>query len=255
MTAEDMVRDALADLAPRVPAGDEALGGMRRAITRRRRRRTAVRAGVAAVLLVAVAAAGAVALSGGDSEQPSDMIDQPTTTPTSPGGPMPFGPITVTLPAGWVVYDRSPIGSEDVPGEVMCIEPADRAEPRFEDCAGLVMYHGVLPGAEGAAYEEGLDWAWRSGSDVAPCPVGDTPDDQVVPGPRGPAPVETDFRAVGDREANFARWEAVCDLSGYNFDPEAWHLPQTRVLIIEALERDETDEILASVEFNGDGPA
>jgi hypothetical protein len=255
MTAEDMVRDALADLAPRVPAGDEALGGVRRAITRRRRRRTAVRAGVAAVLLVAVAAAGAVALSGGDSEQPSDMIDQPTTTPTSPGGPMPFGPITLTLPEGWVVYDRGPIGTEDVQGEAMCIEPADRPEPRFEDCAGLVMYHGYLPGNENATYEEGLDWAWRRGTDTAACPVGDVVDDQVVPGPSGTDPVQNELRRVGDRDANFARWEAVCEISGYSFDPEAWHLPLTRVLIIEVLEVDETDEILASIEFDGDAPA
>jgi hypothetical protein len=247
MSTEDTVRDALADLAPRVPAGDQALAGVRRAITRRRRRRAVARTGVAAVLLAAVATAGVVAVAGGNEPSETDM-GTPTTTTTdtvAPGGRLRFGPVSLDLPDGWVERFRVPGTGPDGTGESLCIAPAADEPPEGTDCAGLMLHRGYLPGDETFSYEE--EPGWSQATDVERCPTGDGVDDVVVTGPQGASRQEED-RPVGDKDAEWTEWAAECS-SGATFTPEAWLLPDVRVLVVEVLDRDETEGILASFEF------
>lgn len=247
MSTEDTVRDALADLAPRVPAGDQALVGVRRAITRRRRRRAVARTGVAAVLLAAVATAGVVAVAVGNEPSETDMGTPTTTTtePVAPGGRLQFGPVSLDLPDGWVVRFRVPDTGTDGANESLCIGPAAGEPPEGTDCAGLMLHRGYLPGDETSSYEERPGWS--QATDVERCPTGDGVDDVVLSGPQEERRVEDD-RPVGDKDAEWTEWAAVCS-SGATFTPEAWLLPDVRVLVVEVLDRDETEEILASFEF------
>lgn len=248
MSTEDTVRDALADLAPQVPAGDQALAGVRRAITRRRHRRAVARTGVAAVLLAAVATAGVVAVAGGNEPDETDVGTPTTTTtePVEPGGRLQFGPVSLDLPDGWSEQFRVPDTGTDGTGESICIAPAAGESPESIDCAGLMLHRGYLPGNETSSYEE--DPGWSQATDVVPCPIGDVVDDVVVTGPQGVPPVQEEVRSVGGKDAEWTQWAAECS-SGAGFTPEAWLFPDVRVLVVEVLDRDETEEILASFEF------
>jgi hypothetical protein len=251
MSTEDKVRDALADLAPRVPAGDEALAGVHRAITRRRRRRTAVRAAVAAGLLMVVATAGVLAVAADGEPSETDIVDEPTTetVPDVVGGRVEFGPISLALPEGW---DRIDGGTEQG-GEWMCIAPVGSSGPTFADCAGLVVRHGYLPGNEMSTYEESRDnWAWSHSTDPPLCPTGTDTNDILVYGPEGGLPIEGGFSPVGDKSAEYTQWAAYCSRSGERFTPRMWVLPETRVMIEDFFNLEETEDILASFEFTED---
>ena len=248
MSSEDTVRDALADLAPRVPAGDHALAGVRRAITRRRRRRAVARASVAAVLLVAVATAGAVAVAGGNEPDETD-VGNPTTTTTervAPGDRVQFGPVSLDLPDGWIRQFSVPDTGPDGTGESICIAPAAADPTEHVDCPGLMLHRGYLPGEETFSYEERPGWS--QSTDPPACPRGDGVNDVVVTPPQGVSPTQNEVRPVGDRDAEWTQWAAECS-SGYTFTPEAWLLRDAGVLVVEVIDRDETEEILASFEF------
>lgn len=257
-TTEDQVRAGLTGLAPSAPADDAAFAGVGRAITRRRRRRTGAQiAAVAALALVVVG--GAALLTDGD-EAPvyTDGIGPSTTTPTTASstsestapdasGRVPFGDVEFELPAGWsVVWEVE---------NQMCVSPAGTADD--VDCAGVILSVGhQVVGHEGGPYVDHGDWSWYQGTDVMRCPSGSsTPNgefDGVIAGDAGMAPVERDNRPVGDRTAVYDRWEAVCDISGFEFSPQAWHLSEPEMLIVDLIGRPETESMLASFEFTDD---
>jgi hypothetical protein len=54
---------------------------------------------------------------------------------------------------------------------------------------------------------------------------------------------------VGGREAQYDRWRAVCDFSGTIFEPEAWYLPESRVLVFDIFGQPETEAFLRSFRF------
>jgi hypothetical protein len=253
MSTEDKVRDALADLAPLVPAGDEALAGVHRAITRRRHRRTAVRATVAAGLLVAVATAGVLASAGGEDD--TDIGETPSSSTTSTTEPpsrtvdglVTFGPVSLELPEGWAVIED---GEQAQGGAWMCIAPALNPDPKLDNCAGLIVRHGFLPGNETFTYADTRqNWAWNHATDVLACPTTQDVEDSVQPGSEGTAPIDQGFRPVGDKTAEYTQWAAECSRSGTIFTPRMWVLPDTRVMIEDFFNLDETEDILASFEF------
>jgi hypothetical protein len=253
MSTEDKVRDALADLAPLVPAGDEALAGVRRAITRRRRRRTAVRVTVAAGLLVAVAAAGLLASVGGeDGTNISETPPSPTTSTTEPlsrtvDGRVTFGPVSLELPDGWAVIED---GEQGQGGAWMCIAPVLNPDPKLDNCSGLIVRYGYLPGREMETYAETRqDWAWNHATDVIACPATQDVEDSVVTGPEGGAPIDQGFAPVGDKTAEYTQWAAECTRSLTPYTPRMWVLPETEVMIEDFFNLDETEDILASFEF------
>src|SRR5262245_44489257 len=114
MRTDDMVREALADLAPTAPADNTALAGVHRAIGRRRRRQHVARAVAAVFLAAAAVGVGAVVLRAEDNHVQTGSDGTSTTTPTTKpttettGTPKPgegdrtqFGPVSFVLPAGW----------------------------------------------------------------------------------------------------------------------------------------------------------
>ena len=211
-STEDLVRDALADLAPKAPADSTAYAGVGRRITRRRRQRAATRlAAVAAVALVAVAGASLV---GDRDDEPSGFSTGPgDTRTTAPDGSTPddgaspepgtgqdgvdggddgastepstrmLGPAMFTLPAGWEAVqqdgfwidgpDPGDSGTSRYPYTSMCLRRT--ADPGPLDCT-LEMFHGEVPGHEGfEAYDPESAWSWYRGGDVMPCPDGTDP--------------------------------------------------------------------------------
>jgi len=275
MRTDDMVREALADLAPTAPADNTALTGMHRAIGRRRRRQQVARiAAAVAFVALAVGTTAVVLDAESDPSQVSTDPDEtttPTTTPTTPTTtpdttegnqvePTRFGPVTFQLPEGWEIIDRYDQGSTDLStgepgptGETMCIAPAGNPGPQWDGCAGLLIHQGdFLPGNEMLPYEPHTAGAWSHSTDANPCPFTatppqDTPGNYVV---TGLEPIDQGLRPVGDHMADYDRWPAECP-SGETFEPQAWFLPQSKVLIFDVFGHDETEAFLASFEFDG----
>lgn len=259
MTAENDIRRALAELAPRPRADDEALAGMRRAVARRRRRQTLGRIAVVCAL-AGVGAAGAALVRAGGDDPPSYQMPAgpgpsgPSTTPTTapmgdPSRTVRFANVTFELPEGWAV-----IGDGRQP---LCVAPVANPAPRFALCAGLALYHGDLPGYRGRPYEKDGPWPFFHTRDPVPCPGG-PPDaaaggDTVVPGTAGTAPIDEGFRDVGDRKAAYDQWFARCTRSSFTFTPRAWYLPKSQIVIFDVFGRPETDRILASFRFDDPG--
>jgi hypothetical protein len=283
MRTDDMVRDALADLAPVAPADNTALAGMHRAIGRRRRRQQVARiAAAVAFVALAVGTTAVVLDAESDPSQIStdpDDTTTPTTTPTTPtttatvpetteGGPaetdrITFGPVSFQLPEGWEIIERRDQGSTDLStgepgptGETMCIAPVDdqgtQVGLQWDGCSGLLIHQGdFLPGHEMDAYQQHDPWAWYHNTDAAPCPTDPVGSEDYIQAPDGMGPIDQGFRAVGDRTASYDRWRAVCPQSGFSFEPQAWFLPQSKVLIFDVFGHDETEAFLASFEFDG----
>lgn len=246
-TTEDLVRDGLTGLAPKAPADAAAYAGIGRAITRRRRRRTAAR--VAAIAAVALVAVGAGTLAAGRNDTPGYSTQPGGTATTAPNesGAVTFGNATFDIPAGWGVLWNS--------GTEMCVAPVDTEG--IGDCAGLRLARGELIGYEGGPYVDHGDWSWHTGTDVMACPNRRSDPggelDSVVPGDAGTAPVDSGFGDVGDRTAVYDEWAAECAISGLTFNPRAWHLPESEMLIVDLVGRPETEAILASFEFSDGG--
>jgi hypothetical protein len=238
---DDLVRDALADLAPLAPADDAAYAGVRRAVSRRRRRRATGRI-AAAVLVLGVIAGGALAATGLQEDE-GGLSTRPPRERVS------FGDISLELPASWQVI-RSDTDS-------MCIGPAGNPYPRYDDCSGLELYRGdPLPGHEMGEYQDHGPWGWYQATDVSPCP--DRPHEPGEPldgiqptDEHGYEPIASDDRTVGNRTgvAVYDRWAARCERSGFVFYPRAWHLVDDQILIVDVLGQEETDAILASVRW------
>jgi hypothetical protein len=281
-SSEDLLRDALDDLAPGAPADERAFAGIGRAITRRRRRRAQVR--MAAVAAVAVAALGTAALVGGRPDQtgtvgqpddPSGEQDNGPDPGTEPGGDedpsavpdagqdvaegtvTKIGPVAnFVLPAGWDVSPRDEFWldmtgpeSEEHPYTFFCLtRPTDAETP---ECA-LEMFHGDVPGESNEApYNPEAGWAWHRGTDVVICPGSSDYDDIVLPVDDGDYdPVQTGTRKIGGLDALYSRWDVECSVSGHTFSPQGWYLPEEQVLIIDVVGQPETEAILDSFRFD-----
>lgn len=273
MRTDDMVREALADLAPTAPADNTALAGMHRAIGRRRRRQQVARiaaavafvalaVGTTAVVLDAESDPSQVSTDPDDTTTPTTTPSTPTTTATTPETTearpaetdrITFGPVSFQLPEGWVEVYREPRSSPfaEGEGEAMCIAPAGNEGLRWEDCSGLLIQQGdFLQGNEQAPYEPHAPWAWYHATDAAPCPTGPAGNQDYIQAPDGMGPIDQGFRSVGDRTASYDRWRAVCPQSGFTFEPEAWFLPESRVVVFDVFGHDETEAFLASFEFD-----
>jgi hypothetical protein len=265
MRTDDMVRDALADLAPVAPADSTALAGMHRAIGRRRRRQQVTRVAAAVAVLAFAVGAGALVLRA-DSD-PSNVSTEPDdgkpTTDTT-GDPKPdlsgritFGEVSFQLPDGWEAGRPTKMIDPETgaQGDRMCIAPAGNTGRQWDGCAGLLIHQGdFLPGREMQPYRPHDDWAWYHATDPPSCPTEGEPTagepfDQVSPpASTGQAPIDQGERAMGDRAAIYDRWGAVCQ-SGFGFQPQAWYQVESQVLVFDILNHPETEDFLASFEF------
>jgi hypothetical protein len=279
-TSEDLLRDALDDLAPGAPADERAYAGIGRAITRRRRRRTTVRvAGIAAALLVAVGTAAVVARDhertstvgppdvttapeddkGPDPGTKPDGEEDPDGKPDD-GGPVVDGTVTgigpaasLVRPSGWEESVQSLSWTEFDTGArhpytYLCLmDPSDTDTP---SCA-VEVFHGEVPGHEGfEGYDPEASWSWWRATDVMICPGSTGYQDVVVPVDGDPDPVEVDNRPVGGRDAIYSRWDVECSESGREFSPQGWYLPDEQILILDVVGHAETKAILDSFSFD-----
>ena len=264
MRTDDMVREALADLAPTAPADNTALAGVHRAIGRRRRRQHVARAVAAVFLAAAAGGAGAVVLRAEDNKVQTGGQSTSTTTPSTETTETPkpgegdrtqFGPVSFVLPAGWEATPSQKLTDPETgaQGDFICIAPTGDTDPVWDDCSGLAIYRGdYIPGEEMKPYQPDTVGAWSHGTDTNPCPfepVGDGPDVDGVE-VMGPV-VESGLRPVGGHQANYNRWQANCQRSDHPFEPQAWFLPQSKILILDIFGHDETEDFLASFQFNG----
>ena len=167
-----------------------------------------------------------------------------------------FGGASFTLPDGWSVTvpegdgawtDIDPMtgSAAEHSYRTLCVGP-DPAE------CGLRMYHGDAPGHEGfQGWEDRGAWPWYTSTDVDTCPVREPGGgfDAVQPVGGDYLPAETGTRPAGARTAVCRRWDAVCEASGFTFSPRSWHLPESDIVVIDALRRPETESVLASFRF------
>ena len=214
-TTEDLVRRALADLAPAAPADDSARAGLRRAIAHHHRRRRARIVAVAAV--VALAAAGVGGLLSSTTGDPDMEVPAGPPAP-EPGDrrPVTFAGLRLDLPAGWEAVDQTVDPTATM--HRLCLAPAGEPYPRWDDCSGLTLMAGELPGEDGWGTWDDAHPDWSFASDVQWCPA--TPQPADLGGPDGQDwagsgdPVTTGHRQVGDRTAFYAEWDATCQVSG-----------------------------------------
>jgi hypothetical protein len=255
MTAEDRLREALDDLAPRPPADEAAYAGVQRAVGRRRRRQavTRIAAAVAVVGLGAGAAVLATVGRGGPTVQtPATQpatTEEPTPTTAPLKGRMQVGNISFEVPSGWAAE------MQGLPESTLrvCVAPIRNPGPSFEGCSGVMIYSGdPLPGYQGTPYQQDGEWQFAHEAGPTACPFDDPPGSTIEPGPAGRFPIDQGLRDVGDRRAAYNRWFARCGDAGATFTPEAWLLPQSKILIVDVFGHEETEALLDSVEF---GPA
>jgi hypothetical protein len=205
--------------------------------------------------LVAGGAVLATAGRGGPSAQTPatqpQTTEEPTSTTTPPTSRVPIGNISISLPPGWGWFEMQ----LDLPASTrgVCVAPVGNSGPSFEGCSGVMIFSGdPLPGYQGAPYEQDGQWQFAHEAGPIPCPFDDSPGSTIEPGQAGRAPIDGGYRDVGDRRAAWNRWYARCDNEGTTFTPEAWLLPQSKILIVDVIGHEETKALLESVEF---GPA
>ncbi|WP_055585358.1 hypothetical protein [Peterkaempfera griseoplana] len=135
-----------------------------------------------------------------------------------------------------------------------CAQPVNSAGlPSVFGCAGIAVKTGRIRGSEQRLYTADQNGGWYTATDVQPCPVDGAPPGGDFNGIRfgaGSRPVETGLRPVGNRKADYDRWQAGCD-SGYRFSPQGWYLPLSHVLFLDYIGHPETARLLASVQFPG----
>jgi hypothetical protein len=251
-TTEDLVRRALADLAPAAPADDSARAGLRRAIAHHHRRRRARIVAVAAVVALAAAGAGGL-LSSTAGDPDTEVPAGPPAPGPGDGRPVTFAGLRLDLPARWEAVDQTvdPTATR----HRLCLAPAGEPYPRWDDCSGLTLMAGELPGEDGWGTWDDAHPDWSFASDVQWCPA--TPQPADLGGPDGQDwagsgdPVTNGHRQVGDRTAFYAEWDATCQVSGFAFSPRVWHLPTSRVLIVDVVNRPEVDAILGTLRRQG----
>ncbi|WP_377272659.1 hypothetical protein [Peterkaempfera sp. SMS 1(5)a] len=209
-------------------------------------------------------AAGSSAPPAPSAVASSPATGAPATEPPSTAGPATASPAT-TAPAGRPSWPRVTVAglSFEIPPswhivrfgtDQACAQPVQSAGlPAVFGCAGLAVKTGSIRGSEQRPYQADQNGGWYTATDVQPCPVDTAPPGGDFNGIRfgaGSRPVETGLRPVGNRKADYDRWQAGCD-SGYSFSPQGWYLPLSRVLFLDYIGHPETARILGSVRFPG----
>ncbi len=160
--------------------------------------------------------------------------------------------MSVDVPAGWQVI-REPLytGKPSRSGAVCLHQPGDTRV--VFGCAGIAIDYGqYLPGAHTHPYVPDQPDGWYSALDVQQCPFLPTQVNGTMNGIQTKPGLDKGLRAVGAHKANWNRWTADCTRGQY-FNPQAWFLPTSRVVIFDYLGHAETAAVLASAKFAADG--
>ncbi len=160
--------------------------------------------------------------------------------------------MSVDVPAGWQVI-REPLytGKFDGSGSVCLHQPGDTRV--VFGCAGIAIDYGThLPGAHNHAYAPNQPDGWYSALDVQQCPFPPTQVNGNINGIQTKPGLDKGLRAVGSHKADWNRWTADCTRGQY-FNPQAWFLPASHVVIFDYLGHAETAAVLKSAKFAADG--
>jgi hypothetical protein len=228
----------------------------RRGDIRTRRQVAAATIGTAAVVGAVVAALVAVSgpsdrhhttPGGGGTPTPSASETPPASASPASNmqsrGPVLVGPVVVTVPEGW--------HATEVRFDHACVEPVD-ARPGAFGCAGLDVtwgWNGYLPGKAEVSFSR-TDPLWYHALDVQPCPKnpGSGNDYNGIQDEGTLGSEQT--AAVGDRTAYTYQWTGAACQSGYTFNPRAWYLPTSQVVMFDYIGRDDIDPIVQDVRFD-----
>ncbi len=200
--------------------------------------------------------------------EPTDTGTTPDQEPTSTdtGTAAPEGTTAVLqyaevqVPAGWEVQDMGNFAYEGgvqppdpIPPHQWCLVPPDAGASLF-GCAGVSIALGGdwLPGHNGHKFADDQRHGWYAAAPPALCPFdpeadGGEPNHLSTDGDGTPVGRETG--QVAGMEAHHLTWEASCQRGGHTFTPQAWHVPEARVLVKDYLGHEDTGAILGSMEF------
>ncbi|MCW2855674.1 MAG: hypothetical protein JWR52_1289 [Marmoricola sp.] len=163
--------------------------------------------------------------------------------------------MSLDVPAGWQVIRQPPFTStqQGSDGQVCLHQPGDTHA--VFGCAGIAIYYGIhLPGAHTNPYAPDRPDGWYPATDVQQCPYGPAQVDGQLNGIETKPGLSKGLRPVGRHRADWNRWTATC-VRGEYFHPQAWFLPQSRVVIFDYVGHPETTAVLASARFAADGDA
>jgi len=180
---------------------------------------------------------------------------EPDPVPPAGSGRVHFDDISFTLPAGWEVRSEGDRfwrdGDDGGPPHAyrwMCVGPDG-----LDGACGIRLYAGDVPGRGGTrAWVDDDPWPWYQATGPLACPRPAAPvrsDDLALPAGGGRRPATRGFVPVGDRTAVYRAWAVRCSASGFTFTARAWHLPVSRVVLVDLLGQPATPALLASVRF------
>jgi hypothetical protein len=216
--------------------------------------------GIVVLALLLAGCGGSGSPKAGDSQAPgqtptaTSTVTSPTPAATPDDDAVLITPkFSLDVPDGWVVQRSAPPPAGQPDDGAVCLTPRDDTEIVF-GCAGIQIDYGPhLPGAEMSAYAPNQGDGWYHATDVEPCPfVKQKPSGPLV-GIRVLGGMDQGLRPVGRHKADWNSWIANCN--GRAFDPQAWYLPETHVVIFDYVGHGETAAVLASARFASDGDA
>ncbi|WP_410623312.1 hypothetical protein [Amycolatopsis sp. cmx-8-4] len=149
----------------------------------------------------------------------------PTVTAAGPAGDrIDVGTMHVTLPAGAKYTAHSQDGLLDgciTEGTVVCeARLLDLREATSDPNAPI-----NLPSAK-------RPFGWYTGTDVPTCITAASPPGEAATA-TGSTLVESGFKPVGTKNAEYGRWQVSCEDATQNNEVRMWWLPTSKILVVE----------------------
>ncbi|WP_326955217.1 hypothetical protein [Amycolatopsis sp. NBC_01286] len=148
----------------------------------------------------------------------------PTVTAAPAGDRIDVGTMHVTLPAGAKYTAHSQDGLLDgciTEGTVVCeARLLDLREATSDPNAPI-----NLPSAK-------RPFGWYTGTDVPTCITAASPPGEAATA-TGSTLVESGFKPVGTKNAEYGRWQVSCEDATQNNEVRMWWLPTSKILVVE----------------------
>ncbi|WP_326947188.1 hypothetical protein OHS58_47850 [Amycolatopsis sp. NBC_00348] len=148
----------------------------------------------------------------------------PTVTAAPTGDRIDVGTMHVTLPAGAKYTAHSQDGLLDgciTEGTVVCeARLLDLREATSDPNAPI-----NLPSAK-------RPFGWYTGTDVPTCITAASPPGEAATA-TGSTLVESGFKPVGTKNAEYGRWQVSCEDATQNNEVRMWWLPTSKILVVE----------------------
>jgi hypothetical protein len=183
------------------------------------------------------------------SADPSPLAAGLTVMPQGPQ--QHFGTFSLAVPQGWQV-DRTagvdPFAARIGPYQSACIHKDGTSGTRADNaCPGLeIWYGGALPGAGLGTYNTNREHsaAWHHGSAPAVCPNGAAAVEPLT------SYAHWLFPEINGRKYAYQDWDVAC-ADGTTFHPQAWYLPDNKVVIFSYDGGPQAQALLATATITG----